>query len=381
MISFFSKFYYIIIFLSFSNIHEILSKSQCRLLNTLGSGENVAIGFPRLSNRAKSIGTLRITVLFVDFSDFPAKQTPQQVFSLISPMTENFISQNSYSKLKINFIPHYKWLRMSKVSTAYGMSPSISFTSQRNYITEASNIASKKDNVDFSTSDEIVVLTNPLATSVPYGPAFCSSPGSGITIKGKEFINSVSSGHDITNWSNFWLNHELCHTLGLPDLYAFSGVQFGYTGGWSIMGNINANAREFFAWERWLLDWISDSQVLCLSASSKGSHLENISSIEVANNVANKMAVITLSSSKALVVESRRSMGYDKISKKGILVYLVDTSIRTGSGPIKVLPINLKDESKMNNILSASQSITYANVKVQVVSSGTVSDQVKIIIS
>ena len=93
------------------------------------------------------------------------------------------------------------------------------------------------------------------------------------------------------------------------------------------------------------------------------------------------MAVITLSSSKALVVESRRSMGYDKISKKGILVYLVDTSIRTGSGPIKVLPINLKDESKMNNILSASQSITYANVKVQVVSSGTVSDQVKIIIS
>ena len=121
------------------------------------------------------------------------------------------------------------------------------------------------DGVDFSASDQFLVLTNPAATNVAYGPAFCSSPGFGVPVNGKEFINGVTSGADITAFSTFWYIHEFAHTLGLPDLYASTGTRFGYTGGWSIMGNINAAAREFTAWERWLLGWISDTQVSCLS--------------------------------------------------------------------------------------------------------------------
>ena len=369
-----------ILYIYLTNAFAYAQINECRLGNAVSLGENVAIGFPRLTNRAKSLGILNVTVLFVDFSDAPAQQTPQQVFSFISPTTENFISHTSYSKLKIQFLPYFKWLRMSKTSTAYAMSPSISFTSHRAYMTEAASLASNA--INFSTSDEFIVLTNPLATSVAYGPAFCSSPGWGVTVNGKEFINGVTSGKDITYWSTFWFIHEFAHTLGLPDLYAFTGgVQFAYTGGWSIMGNINANAREFFAWERWLLGWLSDTQVSCLSSTMlKSTFYINLSPIELATNTT-KMAVIKLGSTKALVVESRRSTGFDVLSKQGVLVYLVDTSIRTGSGPIQVLPLNLSDGNKMNSILSVGQSITYANVQVTLESFGSQLDLVKIVIN
>ena len=93
------------------------------------------------------------------------------------------------------------------------------------------------------------------------------------------------------------------------------------------------------------------------------------------------MITVKLSATKALVAESRRSMGYDVLGKQGVLVYLVDTSIRTGSGPIQVLPLNLSDGSKMNSVLGVGQSIKYGNVQVTLVSSTGALDNVKIVFS
>ena len=93
------------------------------------------------------------------------------------------------------------------------------------------------------------------------------------------------------------------------------------------------------------------------------------------------MIVVKLSETKALVAESRRSTKYDTLTKEGLLVYLVDTSINTGLGPIKVLPINTNDESKLYNILGIGESITYSYVNVTLVSSGSDLDNVKIDIS
>jgi M6 family metalloprotease-like protein len=55
--------------------------------------------------------------------------------------------------------------------------------------------------------------------------------------------------------------------MGLPNLYAFhgNGPLLGFTGEWSLTGNINAASREYFGWERWLLGWLSDSQVNCVT--------------------------------------------------------------------------------------------------------------------
>lgn len=76
------------IILSFIGLIKTDILGQCRLQNPSPYG--VGIGFPRVKNRVNSVGTLNVTVLFVDFDDFSANQTAQDLFSIISPTTEEF---------------------------------------------------------------------------------------------------------------------------------------------------------------------------------------------------------------------------------------------------------------------------------------------------
>ncbi len=59
---------------------------------------DVGLGFPRNPWRLKTVGALRFRVLFVDFSDAPAKVSPQQVLNIISPRAEQFFSAVSYRR-------------------------------------------------------------------------------------------------------------------------------------------------------------------------------------------------------------------------------------------------------------------------------------------
>jgi hypothetical protein len=92
-----------------------------------------------------------------------------------------------------------------------------------------------------------------------------------------------------------------------------------------------------------------------------------------------KIAVAKLSSSRAVVVESRRRLGYDTgLSKEGVIVYVVDTSVRSGEGVLRILPINDSDQTKMSVALGAGESLTFENVQIRVVSSGAGGDRVTI---
>ncbi len=92
-----------------------------------------------------------------------------------------------------------------------------------------------------------------------------------------------------------------------------------------------------------------------------------------------KIVVVPLTNHSVLVVESRRPIGHDKTIKSGVLTYLVDSSIRSGAGPIRVLPLNSQDSLKQNATLSVGRSISYRNVKVYFTYSNDRNDQVYII--
>ena len=60
------------------------------------------------------------------------------------------------------------------------------------------------------------------------------------------------------------------------------------------------------------------------------------------------------------MVESRRAMGYDKtITKQGPLVYVVDTKIASGLGPIKILPIDENENRKLTAPKALEETIIY----------------------
>jgi M6 family metalloprotease-like protein len=59
-------------------------------------------------------------------------------------------------------------------------------------------------------------------------------------------------------------SHEVVHSLGLPDLYAFTLPDtHAYVGNWDYMGNIYFRPTDLFAWQRTQLKWFDARQTLC----------------------------------------------------------------------------------------------------------------------
>lgn len=335
-------------------------------------------GFPRNSNRIASTGTVNATVILVDFSDAVATMTPAAAFAKISGATATF-TEMSYGKMQFTMTPKLQWLRMSKASTQYALKDQ---TGLQEYIQEAVNLADST--VDFSTTSTVIVLTNPDASGIgTIGPAFLRSAGHGVTTQdGKEILNGAASAYDLNTWGSIWLNHETGHTLGLVDLYSSEANSFEdslkYVGGFSYMGynSFESNAPGLTAWERWLLGWLDDSQVSCKTPKSDGEISALITPVGTTGGL--KAVVVPIGSTKVLVVESRRASGIDaKIAKTGALVYTVDSSVRSGSGPINVYPRG-SDTLFTNSPLSAGESVSVQGVEVEVVSSASDGDTVRI---
>jgi M6 family metalloprotease-like protein len=333
---------------------------------------DLGLGFPRVVNRQKAVGDVRVAVVFVDFSDAVATRTPPTVFAIISPTAENYYRTVSYGRMNLILQPSLAWRRMSKPTTEYGWS-SLTFSNHRAYIQEALDLASS---ADFSQADAFLIVSNPDAGALSNGPAFVASPGLGVTAGGKTFLNGSTSGRDLTAWSGYWLNHEMGHTMGLPDLYAFSGSAHRFVGGFSLMGLISGHSREYFGWERWLLGWIDDTQVSCVAAGTSEVLLTPVERVG-----GTKIVVVPTGPNTAVVAESRRAEGYDTNGSMtpGILVYFIDTSIGSGAGVLRVLPINDNDTNKGTAPLQPGGSITFNGVTVTFVSRDASGDLVRVV--
>lgn len=330
------------------------------------------LGFPRNANRLKTIGDVRVAMVFVDFPDAVATRTPQNVFAIISPNAETYYRAISYGRMNLILDPSYVWRRMSKPSTAYGWN-ALSFDLHRTYIQEALDLAAS---LDLTPNDAFVIVSNPDAGALSNGPAFVASPGFGVTAGSKTFLNGSTSGRDLLGWGAYWLNHEMGHTMGLPDLYAYSGSAHRFVGGFSLMGLINGHSREFFGWERWLLGWLDDGQVFC---AGPGTSEVVLTPVERASGT--KIAVIPTGPNAAVVAESRRAEGYDTNGSltPGVLVYVVDTSIPSGSGPLKVLPVYDADANKNTAALLPGGSVTLGSVTVTFLSQDPSGDRVRVV--
>lgn len=367
----------IIFLVSCSSKKDDQNYTNCKLPIADGRGGVAIGGFPRYSARLASTGTVNATVIFVDFSDAPATRTPSQAFALISGATDTFTEQ-SYGRLNYNMTPTLQWFRMSQPSTSYSYSGSGHLT----FIKEAVSVADST--VDFSDTDSLVIITNPDMTRFSQGPAMATSAGYGVTADGNEMLNVVTSGADLSSFGSMWLNHEVTHTLGLVDLYSYTnssypGILYD-VGKFSYMGfnSFESNSPGLTAWERWVLGWLDDSQVLCANPRIDGEI--NTLITPIGSSGGQKAVVIPVGDTKVVVVESRRATGIDaNLAKTGALVYSVDSSISSGYGPIKIFPKGSSDDPYMTqSTRNTGESVTVSGIKVEVINSDTSGDTVKI---
>ena len=353
---------------------------QCKLKILDGRGDVAIGGFPRIGDRLKSTGKVVTKVIFVDFADQAATMTPQEAFSKIAQSADLF-TELSYGRMQFTLEPTFKWYHMKGTAKSYAPLNQ-SFIHHRSYISEALDMADPE--IDFSNADAILVVANPDAKDIgTSGPAFTPINGSGFVLDGKYISNGATSAYDLNYWKYIWLNHEFGHTLGLVDLYAFNPEDptnsydfHRFVGEFSLMGlsSLDSNSPGYLAWERWLLGWIDDSQIYCMTEQTTS---QLISPVERKGGM--KAVIVPISSSKVVVVESRRAEGVDKnLKKAGALVYVVDSSIQSGFGPVRVYPADRSDPRRLQSPRAEGESVTVEGVTITVKSSSTVGDQVEV---
>jgi M6 family metalloprotease-like protein len=284
----------------------------------------------RNSGYPSAHGTLRAAMLFVDFSDAPAgRRTPKQAYDRMVPGARRALRRLSYGELRLSVTPHLEWVRAPKSLREYGFASDAtpSWDHYEEYIDEAIQAADPA--FDFSKYEVVYVISGPRSEPPE---AYNRHYEGGFRADGNRIDHAVTlTGFgDYSTWPG--VVHETGHVLGLPDLYHLGGARWDrFVGPWDVMSNAFLRA-PMLSWTRRSLGWLRDRDFRCVRRKA------TVKLTPVARSGGLKGAVVRTGRNTAYVIEARTDAAGAACPDQGVLVYRVDTSIGTGSGPVKVLP-------------------------------------------
>jgi hypothetical protein len=235
--------------------------------------------------------------------------------------------------MEISILPESEWLTLD---------PELSFDSTPmtdNFGPIKKMIQKNDGKIDFEKYDSYVFVTT-LGAPIP-GVAQATYSTDVKTSKGQaNKLVLMSQG-----WSSSSLYfHELGHSMfGLEDLYLFSENKAEWLPSeltpilsWDLMAN--AQLETLSNWNRLLMGWITDSEIRCLTDQSQSTHYLS----DFTKNGQPQLLLINLAPGVSLAAESR-IWG----ETQRLLLYVIDTNISHGQGPLRSLNTLLKaGESK-----------------------------------
>ncbi|WP_043269803.1 M6 family metalloprotease domain-containing protein [Streptomyces sp. CT34] len=285
--------------------------------------------------------TLDAVMIFLSFPDAHPTTTPQRLSGDYFPATSRFFDRASYGTFTLR--PHIQkhWVRMPHPSTAYGIQRDWDSGRRAGYLRDA--VAAAHRSVDFSRYDLIYLVADPSAPGVDSDATKVVNLDEPMHVDGVELRRFVTVFEHSPPDRNV-LAHETGHVFDLPDLYhrpeEGKGNWDTYVGDWDLMGSQFGLAPDPFAWHKWRLGWIADSQVDCVELSHPTVHaLRTLSAPdEPGERRRTRLLVVRTGRDTALAMEARGAVGNDRnICTEGILVYRVRSGTASGSGPVRVL--------------------------------------------
>ena len=325
---------------------QFLPIESCRAVD-LTQRPHDAQGFPRPGNVLSGSSSARILVLPFSVSD--KSFTDDDLRDLKSAMesTAAFYTRVSYGQLKlaVDYADRSQWIAMPKSADDYGL---ISPRPQQNneaFVREI--IAAASSTINFDRYDSIILES-----------ARWTESGGGQGFVGETFPAASGTARRINlHWGNAaqrssTIRHELGHTLfGLEDLYLFKGYGTPFHA-WDIMSGDGLVEGDFSGWNKFLIGWLAEQNIACVGTAATLYLAPLRTSSEKP-----QLALIPVMRGVTVAVEARYESRSTAIP--GALVYVVDSRIQHGEGPI----------SSIQNLLKQGESIDRWQWRIKVLES------------
>jgi M6 family metalloprotease-like protein len=320
---------------------RMISPELCKIFSTDETN------FSFIENTGKGVyestGIQKHFFAFVKFSDYSPQQTPTEWMNRFTLHARDYFFGNSYGGLELSFQNNETWIEIGNHAGEFAW-----LTGTRTYDSHLEIIRAALESLDSSTdfSDfdgvHVVIGVDPLVQSDGTA-AFNSATGNALFFDGKRFASSSTYTDDVMkNWGKDGarvVTHELGHTLGLQDLYAYQndpsdyGSVHRYVGQVDLMGYVSAVAPSMLNWNKWRLGWLGNTNIYCLSEPTKSPIRLSAANLKDDPN----MIVMIRNDGSRLVFEYRPS-GTDGLSEEfsGVFAYRV-TNLRNGMGSIQLV--------------------------------------------
>ncbi|KAM0421188.1 hypothetical protein ACHAPT_011080 [Fusarium lateritium] len=324
------------------------SKTACKLAAV--DNVDLSVGFGYNGDCVSGTGTLNGVMMFVDFSDAePAQgETPESLYDALVPQTTEWYKQATNGALSLNITADLStFYRMPASAASYGWERGLTWAEHQEYIQDALDAYTAKGSRPPPPESDVLYVVpvrnaggRGISRSITFTTRANTRKGDYVARK------TVTVATDaFTTWgpkSFIALAHETGHTMCLADFYPFApGLDLGYfVGGWSAMGDVSGVGPDFFAWDKWRLGWLADDSIDCVSERGTTEHTLTPVELKASGNEI-KAVVVARNQTSALVAEARIPEGLDSgVCAPGVLLYTVDTTVKSGDGPVRVLDAN-----------------------------------------
>jgi M6 family metalloprotease-like protein len=343
---------------------------KCKIIDGDPQTTNMTAGFPIPDGRIDLVKGAKMQIIGVDFPDkIGGTKSPKELNQNLTSSVEKFWSAQSSIPVKFDWEWSADWVRMPNSINSYSLGGSF-FQGKFNdkaYFSFAREIISKTDfNTDFSGVNFLFIVFPAGVKNEEIGTFLVHTQGTYSTSEGNIY-NLIMAGGDY-NTANTYI-HEFGHALGLTDIRDTLDVGNQKSDGmyYDVMNNYSYP--ELLVWHRYLLGFLDNSQIHCINSIEASIHwLVPVAS--ASKQV--KGVVIPLSTTEAIIVESRRAMGFDTaLSSRsdlvGAVVYTLDSKIPYHRSPVKVV-----------RVLKNNDSVNVSGYKITVVESGDFGDVIKV---
>lgn len=283
-------------------------------------------GFPGKATIVDKKGTINVAIIPIDWADLPGERDWENRVTDQISLFNDYWKMVSGDNIKFKWTLQKNWIRLPGISRDYSVPYSEAMPETVKFFEKVVPVVNAQ--FDF-TGIEIVHFIAPKAQEIfPESTQVLNPQGmrnhplkevKAMTMVGK-FFDLETMGERRTYWS-YWA-HEQGHIFEYAHLGNPRGSSFPMQG-LDLMGIQDGPSRTLSGWWRFLSGWLEPEQILCLPK-------ERVTKVEVLlrpidrDGVGSKLIVIPLSTSEALVVESRRKTKFDIQNRQnldGVLVY------------------------------------------------------------